>query len=260
MSSILEEWMGRGFHPMVMIDSNSDINESKLKDFNDLHGISDLITAGRDLTTAPTTYARGKQRIDFILGDEHIKRAIVHSGSLELHDGLKASDHTMQYLDLDEKLLFRDDSFTPMPGYYREFKLYDTKRKTQFIEHLQEAYERQRIAERVDEIALKMEEKNCANDEDIDAYNKLDEKIVELIRSAAAKVGRVDFGYQRSPDLCIAGKRIRMHKTIMSCIKNNIKYTEKLKSLAEELEYDLPRQESITMKQAYTAVQFACSL
>eukprot|EP00956_Cyclotella_meneghiniana_P040403 scaffold194528_cov30-Cyclotella_meneghiniana.AAC.1 len=62
-----------------------------------------------------------------------------------------------------------------------------------------------------------MEEKNCVNDEDIEAYNKLDGEIVELIRSAAAKVGRVDFGYQRSPDLCIAGKRIRMHKTIMSC-------------------------------------------
>eukprot|EP00956_Cyclotella_meneghiniana_P030477 scaffold76836_cov71-Cyclotella_meneghiniana.AAC.2 len=46
-----------------------------------------------------------------------------------------------------------------------------------------------------------MEEKNCVGDEDIEAYNKLDEEIVELIRSAAAKVGRVDFGYQRSPDL-----------------------------------------------------------
>eukprot|EP00956_Cyclotella_meneghiniana_P019831 scaffold34484_cov39-Cyclotella_meneghiniana.AAC.7 len=196
MSSILEEWMGKGFHPMAMIDSNSaDINESKLREFNDLHGLSELIKAGRDSTTAPPTYARGKQRIDFILGDEHIKRAIVHSGSLELHDGLKASDHTMQFLDLDEKLLFRDDSFTPMPGYHREFKLYDTKRKTQFLEHLQEAYERQRIAERVDEIASKMEEKNYASNEDIDAYNKLDEEIVELIRSAAAKVGRVDFAH-----------------------------------------------------------------
>ena len=136
MSLILEEWMGKGFHPMVMIDSNSDINESKLREFNDLHGLSDLITAGRDLTAAPPTYARGKQRINFILGDEHIKRAIVHSGSLELHDGLKASDHTMQFLDLDQKLLFRDDSFTPMPGYHREFRLYDIKRKTQFLKHL----------------------------------------------------------------------------------------------------------------------------
>eukprot|EP00956_Cyclotella_meneghiniana_P003282 scaffold3976_cov45-Cyclotella_meneghiniana.AAC.12 len=124
----------------------------------------------------------------------------------------------------------------------------------QFLKHLQEAYERQRIAERVEDIALKMEEKNCVSDEDIEAYNKMDEEIVKLIRSAAAKVGRVDFGYQRSPDLCIAGKKIRIHKTIMSCIRNNIRYTEKLKSLADELEYELPRQESITMKQAFTNV------
>eukprot|EP00956_Cyclotella_meneghiniana_P036769 scaffold130371_cov40-Cyclotella_meneghiniana.AAC.1 len=159
MTSILDEWMGKGFNPLVMIDSNSDINESKLKEFTDQNGLSDMITVGRDSSVAPPTYTRGKQRIDFILGDEHIKRAIVHWGFLELHDGLKASDHTMQYLDLDEKLLFRDDSFTPMPGYHREFKLYDTKRKTKFQEYLQEAYERQRIAERVEEIALKMEGK-----------------------------------------------------------------------------------------------------
>eukprot|EP00956_Cyclotella_meneghiniana_P031596 scaffold83413_cov52-Cyclotella_meneghiniana.AAC.2 len=254
MTSILDEWMGKGFHPLVMIDSNSDINESKLKEFTDQNGLSDMITMGRDPSVAPPTYARGKQRIDFILGDEHIKRAIVHSGSLELHDGLKASDHTMQYLDLDEKLLFRDDSFTLMPGYHREFKLYDTKRKTKFQEYLQESYERQRIAERVEEIALKMEGKLSADGDDIDAYNKLDEEIVELIRSAAAKVGRVDFGYQLSPDLCITGKRIRMHKSIMSFIRNSIQYTEKLKSLAEELEYDLPEQESITMKQVLTNI------
>ena len=99
-----------------------------------------------------------------------------------------------------------------------------------------------------------MEGKLRADEDDIDAYNKLDEEIVELIRSAAAKVGRVDFGYQRSPDLCIAGKRIRMHKSIMSCIRNSIQYTEKLKSLAEELEYDLPEQESITMKQVLTNI------
>ena len=80
MSSILDEWMGKGFHPLVMIDSNSDINESKLREFNDLHGLSDLITASRDSINAPPTYARGKQRIDFILGGEHIKRAIVNSG------------------------------------------------------------------------------------------------------------------------------------------------------------------------------------
>ena len=54
MSSLLEEWMGKGYHPMVMIDSNSDINETKLKEFTDQHGLSDLITAGRDPTALVT--------------------------------------------------------------------------------------------------------------------------------------------------------------------------------------------------------------
>eukprot|EP00956_Cyclotella_meneghiniana_P008431 scaffold11336_cov32-Cyclotella_meneghiniana.AAC.2 len=32
MNDILDEWMGKGFHPMVMIDSNSEINERNLNE------------------------------------------------------------------------------------------------------------------------------------------------------------------------------------------------------------------------------------
>ena len=62
-------------------------------------------------------------------------------------------------------------------------------------------------------------------------------EIVELIKMAASKVGQIDFGYQRSKDLCEAGQTIRLHKTILSCVRNKPNYTEKLKKLANELEY-----------------------
>ena len=118
MNEILDEWMGKGFHPMVMIDSNSEITEKNLNEFTERNGLHDIITTGRE-REAPPSYARGKKRIDFLLGNDHIQRAVINSGALGLYDGLKASDNTMQYVDLDEKLLFQDDTFTPMPGFHR---------------------------------------------------------------------------------------------------------------------------------------------
>ena len=256
MNEILDEWMGKGFHPIVMIDSNSEITERNLNEFTERNGLHDIITTGREME-APPSYARGKKRIDFLLGNDHVQRAVINSGALGLYDGLKASDHTMQYVDLDEKLLFQDDTFTPMPGFHREFKLHDVKRKNKFQETLQERYVHQNIAKRVTELATKMENATQIDEADIKAYNDLDDEIVELILSTANRVGRVDFGYQRSADLCIAGKTIRMHKAILSCIMNDIKYTESLELLATELNHQLPSRDEITVRQALTNVNDA---
>ena len=193
MNDILDEWMGKGFHPLFMIDSNSEITEKNLNEFNKRNGLHDIITSGRD-TEAPPSYARGRKRIDFLLRNYHVQRAVINSGALGLYDGLRASDHTMQYVDLDEKLLFQDDTFTPMPGFHREFKLHDVKRKTQFQETLQKRYEHQNIAKRVNDLATRMENKIHLDEADITAYNDLDDEIVELILSTAN---------QRSADLCI---------------------------------------------------------
>eukprot|EP00956_Cyclotella_meneghiniana_P028242 scaffold65096_cov24-Cyclotella_meneghiniana.AAC.2 len=198
---------------------------------------------------APPLYAGGKKRIDFLLGNDHVQRAVINLGVLGLYDGLKASDHTMQYMDLDEKLLFQDDTFTPMPGFHREFKLHDVKRKTQLQD--------QNIAKRVNDLATRMENKTHLDQPDITAYNDLDDEIVELILCTAKRVGRVDFGYQRLADLCIAGKTIRLHKAILLCIRNDIKYTESIESLATEFNHHLPNRDEINVRQAISNVNEA---
>eukprot|EP00956_Cyclotella_meneghiniana_P031389 scaffold82298_cov45-Cyclotella_meneghiniana.AAC.9 len=65
----------------------------------------------------------------------------------------------MQYIDVDERILFGDDSFCPIQGYQREFRLYDVKRKEKYKEKLKEIYEHQRIKERVEDLAKRFEEK-----------------------------------------------------------------------------------------------------
>ena len=69
MAKVLEEWTLKGYHPLIMIDANSEITETKLHDFTQKYGLHDIITAGRD-ERAPPSYARGAKRIDFMLGDE----------------------------------------------------------------------------------------------------------------------------------------------------------------------------------------------
>lgn len=255
-STILSEWGQKGYHPLVMIDANSQIDEKKFKTFIAQHGLIDLVTDVHGIEPPPT-YARGRNRIDHLLGDRHIRRAVVRSGALELHDGIASSDHTMQYVDLDEKLLFGDDSFKPMSGYQREFRLYDVKRKKEFQDKLIEIYQHQKIPDRVNNLAAKYQEKRDLTPEDIQKYQKLDEEIVSAIKAAAASVGRKDFGYQRSEALCAAGAAVRMHKAIWSCIRRGTSFTEKIKTLAEKIGYTLPARDALTHKQAQTNVSKA---
>ena len=102
-----------------------------------------------------------------------------------------------------------------------------------------------------------MENKIQLDEADINAYNELDDEIVELILSTAKCIGRVDFGYQRSADLCIAGKTIRMHKAILSCIRNDVKYTDSIETLATELDHQLPNRDDIDIRQAIANVNDA---
>eukprot|EP00956_Cyclotella_meneghiniana_P019722 scaffold34200_cov24-Cyclotella_meneghiniana.AAC.2 len=236
---LIEEWGKKGFHPMIMMDANADVSEKQLSDFMKENGVIDLITDIHSEDEPPSTYSRGKKRIDLILGDEHLRRAVVRAGSRDLHDGVSSSDHTMQYIDVDEKMIFGDDSFCPIQGYQREFRLYDIKKKRIYQEELKKIYDHQRIIERVNELAEKFEKKIQLDDEDIKDYNRLDNEIIRAIKAAAAKAGRVNFGYQRSKDLCEAGATIRLHKAILSSIRNNMEYNNKIINLAETLSLKL---------------------
>lgn len=156
-SDVLLEWGQKGYRPIVLMDANSTTDEQHLQEFMERHGLIDLIVDS-NAGTPPSTYARGPNRIDMILGDHFVRRAVVKSGALALHDGVTSSDHTMQFVDFDERLLFKDDSFAPVAGLKREFRLYDVRKKNQFQSKLLEIYEHQKIPERVAALAERFEQ------------------------------------------------------------------------------------------------------
>ena len=68
-------------------------------------------------------YARGRKKIDHVLGDQHVREAVIKSGALGLHDGVSFSDHTLQFLDFDIQWLFNSESTPPISRYEREFPI-----------------------------------------------------------------------------------------------------------------------------------------
>jgi hypothetical protein len=129
MSEVLQEWGDRGYHPLVMMDANGQMDDSQLSEFIQEHDLHDLIAETNE-GQAPRTYQRSGRRLDYILGDSHVLTAVHKSGSLGTGDGVSFSDHTLQFVDFDCQKLFGAPETTPYATYDREFKLKDTKKKT----------------------------------------------------------------------------------------------------------------------------------
>jgi hypothetical protein len=114
-SEVLREWGNRGYHPLVMMDPNGELDDPQLNDFVQEHGLHDLIAKTNE-GIAPRTYQRSGRRLDYMFGDDHVLSAVAQSGSLGSGNGVSFSDHTLQYVDLDCKRLFgASNSVLSMP-------------------------------------------------------------------------------------------------------------------------------------------------
>jgi hypothetical protein len=53
------------------------------------------------------------------------------------HEGVSISDHTLQFVDFDiQKLFNKSETQHPISRYEREFTIFNTKKKTAFIDKL----------------------------------------------------------------------------------------------------------------------------
>lgn len=77
----------------------------------------------------PSTYAYGKNKIDYIYASNNIKLAALRSGVLPLY-GIFQGDHNACYLDLDSKALFGDDTHQIMPPSLCGLRLLDPENGT----------------------------------------------------------------------------------------------------------------------------------
>ena len=92
-TAIICEWRDKHFHPIVMGDFNSEPRDKDMADFIERNNLHDLINGTND-ASPPRTHTEGPRQIDYILGDRHVRDAIIKSGSLGESDEL-FSDHTL---------------------------------------------------------------------------------------------------------------------------------------------------------------------
>jgi hypothetical protein len=114
-----------------------------------------------------------------------------------MHEGL-FSDHTLQFVDFDQKRLFRNETYTPLSVQERQFTLNNSIKKNAFLKKLYEIHSHQRIGVRVVALAQAFSEEGTTEDL-VQRYNRLDYEIRCSILAAANTQARMKFGYQWSP-------------------------------------------------------------
>jgi hypothetical protein len=206
--ALIDEKRNKGFRPILMIDANEDwVAEShknqgnKLKKFMSECQLCDPFY--EKFKTSPRTYVDGQHRLDYILIDSALLHAVKYVGHL---DSLEAnnSDHSLVYVDFDEKLLFKGLINRPTDMHAREFLLEQDDKKLRFTTQARTYFTEHRIPERVFQLAAQFTE-HGATSQNIRTYKKLDTEIIELTVAAAKKSSRKNFGYTRSIDLTTAG-------------------------------------------------------
>lgn len=136
LTTLIDKKREQGYRPIVMMDANEDwVAEShkqqgnKLKKFMQHSQLVDPFFL--KFNQAPRTYVRGKHRLDYILVDPALLpaiRSIGYLGSTEAN----ISDHTMAYIDFDEKLLFKGLINRPTEIHSREFMICQDDKKLKF--------------------------------------------------------------------------------------------------------------------------------
>ena len=149
-----------------------------------------------------------------------------------------------------DKDLILDKVTSNYATYEREFRLKELEKKEDFTNDLEQICDHQKIPDRLEKLNSEMMQQG-PTPELVEKYQKLDYEFVCAIRAAGNKVCRKDFGYQSSDELIKAGRLVRLHRSILSCHLNNIGfYPPAVVYLAEELEYDLPFYDYVTISQA----------
>ena len=248
LTKLIQEHAPQGYHPMIMGDFNDLVSAKEIQDFMDENQLIDIIGDMHE-GTPPATYARGSKRLDYVLGDQHVRDAARRSGYLALHDGV-ISDHTMGWVAYDQQALFRNTSYTPVAPPARQFTLKNTEKKRQFIEELEKIHKHQSIQSRVLKLETDFASEGKATPELIARFISLDNEIKESMIAAANKIGRKNYGYQRSEDLIDAGRRLNLAKGILSCIRNKMKWTNAVCKLAELTNTDLNESRKLTRHEA----------
>ena len=242
---LIADKRSKGFRPIVMMDANDDwTNEKQGQQFWEFMQECNLTDPMHDRFKSsgltPSTYARGSQRIDYILVDTTISPSIKQIGSLGLHEGI-LSDHVMLYMDCDEKKLFRGIQNRPVINPSREFILKQADKCEAYVLAFRQLAEEKKFKDRVIALSKSMHA-NGATEPLRTCYHILDKEIQECLLAVARKVAKKKFGYQRSPVLTRDSMLLHFWKAVISAKHRNTPLPESLAAKPGPLESTLMKK------------------
>ena len=258
LKTLISTERGNGFRPIICMDANEDWlkpDGKELKEFITSLQLVDFFHQKYPNDLPRSTYARGQNRIDYILFDRALIPAVSRIGSLGLHEGM-VSDHVLLYADLDEKKLFQGIVNRPVRVPCREFVLAQADKCENFIKQFLEYCEECNFKSRVISLNTRLEIEG-PTEELVRMYNILDNEIQERILATAKKVVKKKFGYARSPALGDAGFKVNFWKSVHSakCLRQPIPNATVRK--AEKLEIPMQPLIQMSTRQARTQVREA---
>ena len=241
-----------GFRPILCMDANEDWSDPKtgkeLKQFMlETSLVDPLYERFRDDGLTHSTYARGKQRIDFVLFDTALKTAVKRIGTLGLHEAI-ISDHVMIYADIDETELFQGLVNRPVRVPSREFILSQADKCKKFTDEFRSIASKRNFDTRAKRLYRRFQEEGPSTELE-KLYNILDKEIQEQLLHVAKTIVRKKYGYSRSPELCYAGQMVNFWKSMYFSKRNKRRPPREAYRLADILGLSVHQECKLTRDQ-----------
>jgi hypothetical protein len=173
-------------------------------------GLVDILSHQHSFSV-PSTYARGKNRLDYIYISDDISQSALCSGILPLYS-IFLGDHNACYVDLDAEILFGDDTHPLAPASRRGLQLLDPRKVISYKEHLHKQLEYHKVFDKLKDLTYAAEH-NLWSEQHTKEYNALDRIITESMIYAEKEITRVITGnYEWSVQLAQAIHSLRYWK------------------------------------------------
>ena len=247
LSNTIAEYKHLNTEIIIMMDANDTlqnpnskltkwVKENQLYDPHlELHGCED----------EPPTYARGKNRIDYILTSERMLNYVTGAGILPLHE-ITTSDHRALFVDIDFKAFFDGELFDILNVKGRDLSTGDPRTVVKYQQLLLDEINKSEIETKIEEINRKLQTQEV-DDNIRQQFEEIDIEMTNM-KLRCEKQSKQRFKHPWSPalknayrnlqfwNIWLSEKRLSKKKRKRFQIASNIE-TRKINLLQQRLKY-----------------------
>jgi len=215
----LKPYEQAGNEILIMIDANDPIDSMPMDKFMDDLNLCDLMSDYLP-ATPPTTYQRGRQKIDHIVGTMGINLAMIRAYVIPFGTDSPKSDHAICGIDFSMDVLCGitpESLYDPTHPSARQLWSTDVKAAANYVEMVERRFQADNIAERVTKLLQRCETTGRCTSHDESILNAIDANITWILLWAETKCKRAK-GHDWSPLLASAGRTVIAAKWNLSSI------------------------------------------